>query len=152
MLRSLSLFSALCIFLAHKIDSTESSQLCDNTCGPPSENEIVKIVIKDHLDTNRPRIFEGNSPYLPQMTISLAMRNLAAASNDSSRPFTFTTKFYVPYGDMVTSINGMAPGPSQYWKMKVNGQSTQCGIDTRILKKGDVVQWSLENFLPNGNQ
>jgi len=119
-------------------------------CGSADKNHFIKIIINDQLTTNRPIAYESQSPYVPQITVSLAMRNLAAttknSTNKSIRPFVFTTKSYVPYGDMVTSINGQWPGKNQYWKMTVNNLSSQCGIDTYILNNGDVIRWSLETY------
>jgi len=119
----------------------------NNSCGSEIKNQFVKIIVNDRSITNRPIEFESQSPYVPQITVSLAMRNLAATTKNStnvSTKFVYTTNSYVPYGDMVTSINGQWPGKNQYWKMTVNNLPATCGIDTYILNNGDVIRWSLE--------
>jgi len=124
------------------------SSMCSNQCGMANKNEFVTVTVDDRKVTNRPDIFQEKSPYLQQLTVSLSMRNLAA-SKTNSQPFNFTTKFSLPYGDMVTSINGIFPKENQYWKLSVNNVDSMCGIDFRILNSGDVVQWALEEFSAN---
>lgn len=140
--RSLLLLVFLYILYISKIGAEDDHHhaSCDNHCGSAVANKTVKIVV------NGPDTYEGRSPYVRQLTVSLAMRNLVAISDNTTSPFTFTTQFYQPYGDLVTSINGVEAGDKQYWELKVNGAPSQCGIDTRILNSGDVVQWSLEDI------
>lgn len=138
----------LCVVFAF-CRADENFSICDNKCGVAVQGKSVKIVVKS---TNNSSAYEAQSPYLRQLTISLAMRNLVAITNGTDQPFTFTTKFFKPYGDFVTAINGVAPGENQFWKLNVNGKMSQCGIDTYILKSGDVVQWSLDTIHGNDHE
>jgi len=152
---SLTIMIGLCVavgllvfYLAVPEKAGHHQHAADNkNCGSVvDKNQFIKIIVNDRAITNRPTEYESQGPYVPQMTVSLGMRNLVATTKNSTRPFVYTTNSYVPYGDMVASINGQKPGENQYWKMTVNNLPAQCGIDTYILNNGDVIRWSLETF------
>lgn len=54
------------------------------------------------------------------------------------------TKTYDGIGEMVTSINGVAPDEKHFWAFYVNGQQAQVGAGQYTTKQGDKISWKLD--------
>lgn len=55
------------------------------------------------------------------------------------------TKHY-DFGDMVQSIDGIAPASDQFWAFYVNGQASQVGADAYQTKASDTISWKLDKI------
>lgn len=132
------------IFLSIQIlpQQSQSFLVCSNNCGFNQSGRFVKFNVQTSADS-RIKNYKGLVPWLPQMTVSLAMKILAY---NNPTAFNYTSKFYVPYGDFVRSINGISPEQHQFWKLCVNDQTAMCGIDTYRLNEGDEIVWKLSNI------
>lgn len=116
--------------------------ICSNNCGYNQSGRFVKLTVQTSPDT-RIKNYQGLVPWLPQMTVHLAMKILA---HNNPTAFNFTSKFYVPYGDFIRSINGIMPEKHQHWKLCVNDNMAMCGIDTYRLSEADEIIWKLANI------
>lgn len=54
-----------------------------------------------------------------------------------------TTKHY-SFGDLVTSINGVAGNGPKYWTFYVNGKMAEVGAGSYVTKAGDTLMWRLQ--------
>ncbi|MBX4186889.1 MAG: DUF4430 domain-containing protein [Candidatus Doudnabacteria bacterium] len=50
------------------------------------------------------------------------------------------------FGDMVMSIDSIAPDAKHFWAMYVNGQLSQVGASQYISKSTDRISWKLEEI------
>lgn len=50
------------------------------------------------------------------------------------------------FGVFVESINSIKPDKQHFWKLYVNGQEAQVGASSLQTKKGDVIEWRLEEI------
>lgn len=50
------------------------------------------------------------------------------------------------FGVFVESINGTKPSEKQFWKLYVNGEEAQVAADKIETKKGDIIEWILEDI------
>ncbi|MDP3741442.1 MAG: DUF4430 domain-containing protein [bacterium] len=50
------------------------------------------------------------------------------------------------FGVFVEAINGSTPSEKQFWKLYVNCQESTVGADKLETKKGDIVEWFLEDI------
>lgn len=50
------------------------------------------------------------------------------------------------FGVFVESINGVKPDSQHFWKLYVNGQESQVGVDQVQTRNGDIVEWRLEEI------
>lgn len=51
------------------------------------------------------------------------------------------------FGDMVISIDGIAPNPStHFWSMYVNGEMSQVGASQYQTKSTDTIKWQLDEI------
>lgn len=50
------------------------------------------------------------------------------------------------FGVFVESINGVRPGENEFWKLYINGEEAQVGADKLETRKGDIVEWILEDI------
>ncbi len=50
------------------------------------------------------------------------------------------------FGVFVESVNGIKPDEKHFWKLYMNGQGAQVGADQLETKKGDIVEWVLEEI------
>ncbi len=48
------------------------------------------------------------------------------------------------FGDLVTSINGIAPDSTHFWAMYVNGQFSQVGASAYQTKSTDQIRWQID--------
>lgn len=48
------------------------------------------------------------------------------------------------FGDLVTSINGIAPDSTHFWAMYVNGQFSQVGASAYQTKSSDQIRWQID--------
>lgn len=53
------------------------------------------------------------------------------------------TKHY-SFGDMVTSINGIAGNGPKYWTFYVNGKEASVGAGSYTTKSSDTIAWKLQ--------
>ncbi|GBF81967.1 DUF4430 domain-containing protein [Aphanothece sacrum] len=106
----------------------ESSPPCSKV--PGSVSVIVQL-------PNRPPL-QLKAPWTEQATVSLAMNNL-----EYQNLLQYDTDFSCPYGNLVTSINGVTPSPTQSWFLFINQTLSKVGLDSAILNNNDVVVWKL---------
>lgn len=62
------------------------------------------------------------------------------------------TKDYGSLGEMVTSIDGIAPRLDQFWAFYVNGKLANVGAGSYTLKNDDKLEWklnSVNSYQPN---
>lgn len=50
------------------------------------------------------------------------------------------------FGDMVVSIDGVAPDANHFWAFYVNGQFSQVGASAYITKSTDQIKWQLDEI------
>ncbi len=50
------------------------------------------------------------------------------------------------FGVFIESINGVKPDEKHFWKLYYNGEESQVGADQLQTKKGDIVEWRLEEI------
>lgn len=50
------------------------------------------------------------------------------------------------FGVFVESINGVKPDDKHFWKLYINGQASQVGADQLVTKRGDILEWVLEEI------
>jgi hypothetical protein len=48
------------------------------------------------------------------------------------------------FGDLVSSIDGIAPGAGHFWALYVNGNFSQVGASDYITKSTDVIRWQID--------
>ncbi len=48
------------------------------------------------------------------------------------------------FGDLVTSVDGMAPDMTHFWAMYVNGQFSQVGASAYQTKSTDQIRWQID--------
>ncbi|MDP3993983.1 MAG: DUF4430 domain-containing protein [Candidatus Doudnabacteria bacterium] len=53
------------------------------------------------------------------------------------------------FGAFIESINGARPDDKHFWKLYVNGQASQVGADQLVTKRGDILEWVLEEIEDN---
>jgi hypothetical protein len=56
------------------------------------------------------------------------------------------TKSYSGIGEMVLSIDGVAPDSKHFWEFFVNGKSSNVGASSYVLKAGDKIEWKLSEI------
>lgn len=56
------------------------------------------------------------------------------------------------FGVFVESINGIKPAEGQFWKLYINGEEAQVGADQLETRKGDIVEWILEDIKGGENE
>jgi hypothetical protein len=56
---------------------------------------------------------------------------------------TVESKHY-SFGDLVTSINGVAGNGPKYWTFYVNGKEASVGASAYVTKNGDTITWKLQ--------
>ena len=76
-----------------------------------------------------------------------ALGQLVAGAESLGFPLGIT--FNAQFGGFVSSIGGVAPGPTGTWSLIVNNRLSQTGASTRILKPSQEVVWLLD---PNFNK
>ena len=54
------------------------------------------------------------------------------------------TKTYDGIGEMVTSINGVAPDSKHFWAFYVNDKQAEVGAGQYVTKNGDKITWKLD--------
>lgn len=54
-----------------------------------------------------------------------------------------TLKHY-SFGDLVTSINGVAGNGPKYWTFYLNGKMAQVGAESYTTKSSDKIEWKLQ--------
>ena len=50
------------------------------------------------------------------------------------------------FGVFIESINGVKPDDKHFWKLYVNGQASQVGADQSQTKRGDIIEWVIEEI------
>jgi len=50
------------------------------------------------------------------------------------------------FGVFVESINGVKPEANSFWKLYVNGQASQVGASELVTKRGDILEWVMEEI------
>lgn len=75
-----------------------------------------------------------------------ALGQLVAGTSSLGYPLGIT--FNAQFGGFVSSIGGVAPGPTGSWSLIVNNKLSQTGASTTILKPSQEVVWLLD---PNFN-
>ena len=63
---------------------------------------------------------------------------------------TVQTEEFTGLGEMVLAIDGVAPGNKQFWEFYVNGQSSNLGASSYVLKNGDKIEWKLSTINSSG--
>ena len=48
------------------------------------------------------------------------------------------------FGDLVTSIDGIAPDSKHFWSFYINGQFSQVGASTYVTKSSDQIKWQID--------
>lgn len=64
---------------------------------------------------------------------------------DQDKSFKFEYKQY-DFGVMLTSMNGLKPDSSHFWKFQINGQDSQVGISDYKVKQGDKLTFILDSI------
>lgn len=49
-------------------------------------------------------------------------------------------------GEFVQSIDGVTPGSGKFWKFYVNGQSSNVGASSYVLRDGDKIEWKIDTI------
>jgi len=50
------------------------------------------------------------------------------------------------FGDMVISIDGLAPDATHFWAFYVNDKQSEVGASAYVTKSSDVIEWRLEKI------
>jgi len=56
---------------------------------------------------------------------------------------------FTDYGEMgvlVESINGIAPGENEFWKLFVNGEESMVGINSISIEEDTLIEWKIDSF------
>ena len=53
---------------------------------------------------------------------------------------------YGEMGVMIESINGITPKTNKFWKLFVNGEEAQIGINGIILEEDTAIEWKIDSF------
>mgnify|MGYP000568535119 CR=1 FL=1 len=100
-------------------------------------SETVSINVK----LNGEEIYDiQNVPWIENETVSLAMKNAKCVDSN----FTYEVETDCIYGDFVTTIGGESPGEGKFWKLFINGEASQTGMDTTILTPNQQIEWQNE--------
>ena len=104
----------------------------DATCGGATGTVQFRV----DFPSSSPLVTKA--PWTENATVSLAMRNLEELGE-----LQFETEFSCPFGDLVSSIDGVSPDKEHYWALMINDHLSRFGIDSTVLRNGDSVRLSM---------
>ena len=91
-------------------------------------------------------VFGGTQPVITNERIDIY------AEEDNQNAFALTEKFaeieyqVFDFGNLITSINGLAADSSHYWGLYINDEFSLVGASDVTLKKNDKVSWVYTSF------
>lgn len=72
-------------------------------------------------------------------TLSMVMNNAACAFSG----FTYSGAEFCPYGEFLSTINGVSPPSGSYWELFINGSPASCGLDSCTVAPNDTIVWMI---------
>jgi hypothetical protein len=124
------------------VQSTKNSDTNANGSSGSSSSTAQSIAITVQEGTSLPEAQYNLVPTLDNNGQENAYTFIQAL-RDTTSNFTFTTKDYPNLGPSITSVNGVEPTSTQFWKIVVNGSDAQVGIGSLMLKPGDKLSFVL---------
>ncbi len=128
-------------------DSSATVTTSQKTETAKSDTPAAESAVEQYTATLTVRGPAGAVHYAVDVDVGATVQDLMKAA--AAKGFSFKTKNFSGLGAYVTTVNGITEDTDagMYWTYSVNNKKATSGISSKVLKKGDSVQWSYEKAL-----
>jgi len=110
-----------------------------------------KVTIKIRNDSKVIEI-----PFQPDTNVQEALEKAYDQEKTAGRKFDFAVQYFGYFGQeyggyqviMIDKIYDNPNDPNDYWKLIVNGNDAQVGIDSYMVNSGDIIKFDYTIYVP----